>query len=112
MSRHVPPYRWADAASGKLSTAQVAKLEEHASGCPRCSQARDRVMAARGAFEDIREQDAPRMHWDHIGARIYWVTSSEQRAADREDSGRRFAPAWKKPSSSACQSRCEGTKCR
>jgi len=92
MIRHIAPHRWADAASGRLDAAQVAKLEEHAAHCPRCAAARQRVLAAREAFDDIREQDAPQLHWDHIGARIYWVTSSEQRAAGREEAGRRFAP--------------------
>ncbi len=91
MARHVRPHRWADAVSGKLNAVQVAKLERHAAACPRCAEQRDRVLAARDAFDELREQEAPRMHWDHIGARIYWVTSSERRAAERTPS-RRLLP--------------------
>jgi ferric-dicitrate binding protein FerR (iron transport regulator) len=92
VARHVAPHRWADAAAGRLSSAQVAKLEAHAAKCARCAEARDRVLAAREAFDDIRDQEAPQLGWDHIGARVYWVTSSERRAAGRNTDDRRFAP--------------------
>ncbi len=81
---HVAPHRWADLAAGRLSEAERARLERHAAGCARCAAARARVVAARAACAEIAATEAPSLHWDHIGARIYWVTSSEQRAARRE----------------------------
>ena len=82
---HVPPHRWADALAGRLSSAQRDKQEAHAASCSACAAARARVLEARAACADITAADAPDLHWDHIGARIYWVTSSERRAAGRDD---------------------------
>jgi len=80
---HVPAHRFADAAAGRLSARQLNKLNAHTDTCAKCSAARERVAAASGAFADIREQEGPELHWEHIGARVYWATSSEQRAASR-----------------------------
>jgi ferric-dicitrate binding protein FerR (iron transport regulator) len=41
------------------------------------------VAAARAACAEIAATEPPPLHWDHIGARVYWVTSSERRAATR-----------------------------
>lgn len=94
MARHVPPHRWADAASGALTPVQLAVMEEHADACPRCAGARDRVRAAQRGFREIRDDQPPRLNWEHIGARIYWVTSSERRAAVRERKPRGERSRW------------------
>ena len=87
MPRHVAPHRWADAAAGRLSDSQRASCEAHASRCGECAAGRDRVYRSRAVFAELRCAEPPDLHWDHIGARIYWVTSSEQRAAERDSSG-------------------------
>lgn len=94
MGRHVAPHRWADAAAGALNASQIAAMEEHADQCETCARARDRVRAAQQGFSDIRQGEAPRLNWEHIGARIYWVTSSERRAADRDVPPRRRRLPW------------------
>jgi hypothetical protein len=92
---HVAPHRWADAAAGRLSESALAKAERHAADCERCARQRDRVMSTREQLEDIRDTETPSLHWDHIGARIYWVTSSERRAAERRQGDeRRLRPAY------------------
>lgn len=81
---HVPPHRWADAAQGRLSANALRAMEGHAAVCQSCADARHTVERARTAFADIRDAEPhPPLGWDHIGARIYWVTSSEQRRAAR-----------------------------
>lgn len=80
---HVKPHRWADAAAGRVSESQRASFDAHAEACDQCAAARDRVFAADDLFAEMRDEDPPDLHWDHIGARIYWETSSEQRAAER-----------------------------
>ncbi len=86
---HVAPHRWADLLAGRLSAAQRDKFEAHAAACSACAAARARVVEARSACSEIAAAAAPDLHWDHIGARIYWVTSSERRAADRDHGPRR-----------------------
>ena len=80
---HVKPYRWADAHAGRVDRGEVASMQQHAECCVRCAGERDRIGRAIDSFADIRATEAPPVHWDHIGARVYWVTSSERRLAER-----------------------------
>lgn len=80
MSGHVAPHRWADAFAGRLSDAELAALERHASRCPRCQKARERVERASGSFDAIRAQAAPELPWDSVRARVYWSVSKERRS--------------------------------
>lgn len=87
--RHIAPHRWADARAGLIAPAEVAAMERHAGSCARCAAERERIGDAITAFADIREIEAPELSWDHIGARVYWVTSSERRGrATSERRGR------------------------
>jgi ferric-dicitrate binding protein FerR (iron transport regulator) len=88
VGRHVPAHRWAAAARGALSGDAVAAMERHASSCDRCASARERVEQARAGFAEIRDSEPPRMNWEHIGARIYWVTSSERRKSQAHRTAR------------------------
>lgn len=78
---HVGPHRWADAAAGRLTAAERRRLEAHAAACTTCAAEREEVVRTWSAFGEIREAEPPPLRWDHIGARIYWITSSERRAA-------------------------------
>lgn len=80
---HVPAHRWADAAAGTVDARRRAAMERHADACADCARARARVRGAREAFGEIRAESAPALNWEHIGARIYWVTSSERRTGSR-----------------------------
>jgi ferric-dicitrate binding protein FerR (iron transport regulator) len=86
MSRglHIAPHRLADAASGRLSARELARIDRHTVGCPRCASARERLVRAQAAMSDIADQPAPELGWDHIGVRVYWSTSSARHAALRE----------------------------
>jgi hypothetical protein len=92
VSRHVPPHRWADALAGRLGARQQAQMTRHATTCPRCAQARDRVTAASGAFPALRGQRSPELSWDSIRVGVHWSVSSERnarvRAATASPSGR------------------------
>lgn len=78
---HVPAHRWADVSAGTVDPRRRAAMERHADACADCARARERVRGAREVFDDIRTEGAPALNWEHIGARIYWVTSSERRGA-------------------------------
>jgi hypothetical protein len=45
-------------------------------------------------MSEIKEQEAPELGWESIAARVYWSTSSEQRAKERTVAKRRKAPAF------------------
>ena len=77
--KHIAPHRWADVRAGRVTEAEIAAMERHVGSCDRCAAERERIASAIDAFADIRELEAPELSWDHIGARIYWVTSSERR---------------------------------
>jgi len=96
MAGHVPAHRFADAAAGRLSDRQLARMAAHTEACQQCRDVRERVIDSRAAMRDIHETEPPDLHWEHIGARIYWVTSSEKRAADRarSDSAPRSRRLW------------------
>lgn len=86
--RHVRPHEWADAERGQVSERRMMRMAAHAAACERCAAERARVLGALGAFDDIRATEAPALRWEHIGARIYWATSSERRAREARASGR------------------------
>lgn len=79
---HVKPHLWAELDAGNIPAARAAQLEAHADACDRCRAQRDRVTAARDSFTDIAAQSPPELEWDHLGARIYWTRSREQRVAE------------------------------
>lgn len=83
MSRHVAPARWGQLARGTVSESDRQRMLAHAQGCADCARGRDRIAGAAEAFGAIRAMPAPELGWDHIGARIYWATSSERRSRER-----------------------------
>jgi ferric-dicitrate binding protein FerR (iron transport regulator) len=91
--RCVAPHRWADAAAGRLSAGVVARMEAHAAGCADCAAARARVASARGAFGEIARAPGPELRWEHLGARIYWATSSQRQQERRTASQPALAAA-------------------
>ena len=88
MSRHVPPHRWGDAFAGKLGEDELAAIEQHADGCPRCARARDRVQRASQSFPVLRAQSAPDLGWDGVRARVHWAVSTEKHARVRQPNPR------------------------
>lgn len=88
---HIAPVRWADASRGRLSKSQLTAMESHIARCPRCAAERARVLTAMAAFTDIRDAEPPDLRWEHIGARVYWTTSSEQRAGHHANRLRNMA---------------------
>lgn len=93
--RHIRPEAWADAARGRLSEAQLTRMDRHAGTCSRCASSRERVERAMETFADIRAREPGELKWEHIGARIYWVTSSERRIGRRESGW--LEPRWFAP---------------
>lgn len=89
--RHIAPHRWADAATGKVTIEERARMTAHAADCSRCATERDRVVGAREAFGDLAQIQAPELRWEQIGARVYWVASQERRSrtGERAAVGRR-----------------------
>ena len=90
---HIAPHRLADAIAGRASARESVRVERHLSGCERCAAARDRLVRARSAMDDLVSQSAPELGWDHIGVRVYWSTSSARHAALRE----KQRPWWRRP---------------
>ncbi len=93
MARHVAPHVLADLEAGRLDDDARAVANAHVDVCDRCRDARERVRAAREAMADIRTDEPDGLRWDHIGARVYWVTSSEQRARARQHGRTRWLVA-------------------
>lgn len=91
--RHIAAERLIDADAGRLGAREVARIDRHVASCSRCAAARDRLARARTAMSDIASQEAPELGWDHIGARVYWSTSSARHAALRD----RARPWWRRP---------------
>lgn len=89
---HVAPHRLADAAAGRLNQRQLDRVQRHLQRCAACNASHERIVAARQTFGGIRDTEPPSLHWEHIGARIYWVTSSEKRAASRSQQMKRALP--------------------
>jgi ferric-dicitrate binding protein FerR (iron transport regulator) len=81
---HLRADRLADLAAGRLSESALASAQTHLADCERCQGALARIEAGRLAMAEIKETKAPELGWDSIGARVYWTTSSEQRARGRE----------------------------
>lgn len=91
--RHIAAERLVDADAGRLGAREVARIDRHVASCSRCAAARERLARAREAMSDIASQQPPELGWDHIGARVYWSTSSARHAALRERE-RRW---WRRP---------------
>ena len=91
--RHIAAERLIDADAGRLGAREVARIDRHVGSCSRCAAARERLARARTAMSDIASQQGPELGWDHIGARVYWSTSSARHAALRE----RDRPWWRRP---------------
>jgi hypothetical protein len=90
---HVAPHRWADAFAGKLPESEIAKLDAHADGCPRCAQARDRVQRASQSFPSLRAQSSPELPWDSVRAKVHWAVSKEKRSPRVSSRPRWVVPA-------------------
>jgi len=84
MSRHVAPHRMADAAAGRTSEREAARIKQHVDRCSRCSASAERLARARGAMNEIAAAQAPDLAWDRIGVRLYWENSSARHAALRK----------------------------
>ena len=83
LRRHIAPHRLARAAAGRLSPRDAARIADHLAACDRCDRAAHRLERARTAMHEIATQPDPELRWDHIGARVYWSTSSARHAAMR-----------------------------
>ncbi len=83
---HLSPVQLADLCKGDLAQAQLGRAWEHLGGCEQCTRAHARVKGGLVAMSEIAKQEAPELAWDHISARIYWSTSSDQRAKERRPS--------------------------
>ena len=80
MSAHVPPHHWADALHGRLSDAECAEMERHATECTKCARTKARIQRASDTFTTIRTQVAPDLPWDSVRARVHWSVSTERRS--------------------------------
>tara|TARA_R110002096_G_scaffold16898_15_gene58294 strand:+ start:85119 stop:86621 length:1503 start_codon:yes stop_codon:yes gene_type:complete len=89
---HVAPTLLADLCRGTLSESKASKVRAHLKSCERCHQAEVRIATGLVSMADIADTQAPELGWDHIGARIYWSTSSDRRAKERGD--RSHARYW------------------
>lgn len=89
---HLPATRLAALAAGSLNDTRRAKAEAHVEACAQCRAALTRIEAGRVGMAAIKDSEAPELGWESIAARIYWSTSSEQRARSR-----RAARAWRRP---------------
>jgi hypothetical protein len=81
--RHPAASQLADWRAGRLTGAAAARTAAHVEGCAGCAAKAARLATARQAMDAIRDEPAPELGWDHIAARIYWVTSSEKRRSAR-----------------------------
>ncbi|MCP4445439.1 MAG: FecR domain-containing protein [Myxococcales bacterium] len=89
--KHLAGDELADLSRGRLGKAKAARARAHLGDCERCLQSEQRVLAGLEVMAELPKQEAPDLAWDHIGARVYWGTSSERRARERTSStsGRR-----------------------
>ena len=92
-ARHVAPERLIEVDAGRASPRETARVDRHVAACARCAAARERLARARDAMTDIAAQQPPELGWDHIGARVYWSTSSARHRALREAE----RPWWRRP---------------
>lgn len=81
--RHIAPHRLALAVAGRVTARDASRIADHLAACDRCSRAAHRLEGTRAAMRAIAAQPDPELRWDHIGARIYWSTSSARYAALR-----------------------------
>jgi FecR protein/Putative zinc-finger len=89
VSKHVAPYRWADALAGELPAAERAEMEHHAASCAKCARARQRVQRASDTFPILRQKVTPELGWDSIRARVHWAVSKAKRATGEQPVARR-----------------------
>lgn len=89
MSKHVAPYRWADAFAGELPAAERAEMERHAQDCSKCARARQRVQRASDTFPILRQKATPELGWDSIRARVHWAVSKAKRSTGEQPVARR-----------------------
>jgi len=87
---HIAAEQLADLCRGKLEGPKAARVRSHIDSCDRCARAEKRVAAGLVSMADIADTPVPDLGWDHIGARIYWSTSSERRAKERGPGSRRI----------------------
>ncbi len=83
--RHIPAHRLAGLASGNWNNRSAVKAREHVAHCSHCMAAMKRIELGRVAMGEIANAESPELGWDHIATRIYWSTSSERRASEREE---------------------------
>ncbi|MBL4637486.1 MAG: FecR domain-containing protein [Kofleriaceae bacterium] len=83
--KHIPAHRLADLVAGNWNSHSAAKAREHIKNCSHCLGAMKRIEVGRQAMGEIASADSPELGWDHIATRIYWSTSSERRASEREE---------------------------
>lgn len=84
--KHLRAERLAELTAGRLTTRAHEEATAHLQGCQGCRASLARIEAGRLAMAEIKELKSPDLGWDSIGARIYWTTSSEQRAKGRDPS--------------------------
>jgi len=89
VSKHVAPYRWADAVAGELPPAERAEMEAHAASCAKCARARQRVQRASDTFPILRQKATPELGWDSIRARVHWAVSKAKRTTGEQPVARR-----------------------
>ena len=89
MSKHVAPYRWADAFAGTLSATERADMALHAKVCPKCDRTRQRVQRASDTFPSLRQQTTPELGWDSVRARVHWAVSKAKRTTGAQPVARR-----------------------
>jgi ferric-dicitrate binding protein FerR (iron transport regulator) len=87
---HIAAEQIADLCRGKLTGPKAARVRSHIDSCDRCTQAEKRLAAGLVSMADIADTAVPDLGWDHIGARVYWSTSSERRAKERGPTSRRI----------------------
>ncbi len=83
--RHIPAHRLADLVSGNWNNRFARKAREHVAHCSHCMAAMKRIESGHRSMSEIANTESPELGWDHIATRIYWSTSSERRASEREE---------------------------
>ncbi len=82
--KHIAPEVLADLYRERLDASRATRAEVHLQDCERCRGAMQRISVGLETMGELASQQAPAdLSWDHIGARIYWNTSSERRARER-----------------------------
>jgi hypothetical protein len=77
--RHPSAAALAERDAGRLAPRAAARLARHVAACAACDVRAARIASARAVFPALAAEAAPELRWDHIGARVHWVTSAEAR---------------------------------